>query len=100
MATTNYQLEAEVFGQNPEAHKLVQELLLDASKAYKYMDRLFGKKKYALHLKAASYNLNELSKMAGSLEATEEFIATVKMIYPNWEDAYTIIDAIIGCSKR
>ncbi len=54
------------------------------------MNKMFGKKKYALHLNAATYNLNELSKMAGSLENTEDLIDVVKKIYPNWTDAYAI----------
>ena len=99
MATTNSKLEAEFFSHNPEAHKLVQELLSNAADAYKNMNKIFGKKKYELYLKATSHDLNELSKIAGSLENTEKYINTVKDIYPNWCDAYAIIDALIEISK-
>ncbi len=99
MATTNYELEAEFFGENQKNHKLVQDLLINAAKAYKNMNKMFGKKKYELYLKATSHDLDELSKIAGSLEDTEKYINTVKNIYPNWDDAYTIIDALIENSK-
>ena len=100
MATTNHELEAKVFGSNPRAEKIVQELLANAANAYKYMNKMFGKKKYALYLKAATYDLNELSKLAGSLENTIELIEVVKEIYPNWADSYAIIDALLTNSKK
>ena len=100
MATTNYELEAEFFSDNPKAKKLVQDLLTNAADAYKNMNKMFGKKKYELYLKATSHDLNELSKIAGSLEMTEKYVNTIKNIYPNWDDAYIIIDALIENSKQ
>jgi hypothetical protein len=100
MATTNYELEVEFFGDSPKDHKLVQDLLTNAANAYKNMNKMFGNKKYELYLKATSHDLNELSKIAGSLEDTEKYINIVKNIHPNWDDAYAIIDALIENSKQ
>ncbi len=100
MAITDYELEAEFFANNPKAKQLVEDLLTNAADAYKHMNKMFGKKKYAMYLNAATYNLNELSKMAGSLENTEDFIDVIRKVYPNWLDAYVIIDELISNSKQ
>jgi len=44
--------------------------------------------------------LDRLSGYAGSLDKTEEMIEVAKEIYPNWPDAYIMIDAIIENSRQ
>jgi len=100
MAYTNYELEREAFAERPHLKKLVQDLLCHAADAHKNMNRMFGRKKYVEHLHETTRLLNTLSVYAGSLDKTEEMIEVIKEIYPNWQDAYTIIDAIIKNSRQ
>ncbi len=44
MATTNYELEEEFFGDNHKAKKLVQDILTNAADAHKNMNKMFGRK--------------------------------------------------------
>jgi len=100
MSYTNYELERDAFAGRPELKKMVQDLLCHAADAHKNMNRIFGRKKYVKHLHEATRLLDRLSAFAGSLDKTEEMIEVVKEIYPNWSDAYIIIDAIIKNSRQ